>query len=64
MVRVSKSVSHTHRERKNGESNGPGGEEHKGNEPTEFGGEDIEVKDLPEHLLERAVLWVDGGDAG
>ena len=35
---------------------GPGGGEHKGDEPTEHGGEYIEVQDTQAHILEGAVL--------
>ena len=49
---------------RNGEPYGPSGEEHKGDEPSEPGGEDLEVEDLPEHVLEGAMLRSNGGDAG
>ena len=41
---------------RNGKPYGPSGEEHKGDEPSEPGGEDLEVEDLPEHVLEGAML--------
>lgn len=47
----------------NGEPDGPGGEEHPWNEPSESRGEDPALEDLPEHVLEGAVLRPHGGDS-
>jgi hypothetical protein len=47
---------------KNGEPYGPSGEEHKGDEPAELGRENPAVEDLPEHILEGAVLRAHRGD--
>lgn len=47
-----------------GESHGSSSEEHKRDEPSEPGGEDSPIEDIPEHLLEGAMFRVNGGDVG
>jgi len=47
-----------------GESHGSSSEEYKRDEPSEPRGEDSPIKDLSEHILEGAMLRVNGGDFG
>jgi hypothetical protein len=47
-----------------GEPHGPAREEHSRDEPAESDREDRALKNLPEHLLEGAVLRAHRGDAG